>query len=263
MASSYVVFSAECWPVFLEGLGELPLRWLGRISYYVPCATQAVSKVVGYGIILGSFGYKVPQIVAVISRKSADGLSVAAMELDVLVFLTSLGYSLRQELPFSAFGEQAVVLAQNVVLLILAKHFSGGGGGVDARLLGGLVVFVLACVAIATIPVVAVLPLVSVAASVASRVPQIYQNQTHRTTGVLSSATVLLNVLGALARVFTTLNEAKYDPIMLASYTTSFLLSAILLLQLLAFRHNNSDAHHPATTTTTATATKKTDKKSD
>ena len=44
-----------------------------------------------------------------------------------------------------------------------------------------------------------------------------------------------------MARVFTTLNDA-YDPVMLFSYTISFLLSSILLLQLILYRRLTKQA---------------------
>ena len=193
------IFTAECWSVFVEGLDELFVRWdvisiLKRLDYYKPCALKVVSKVLGYAIILGSFGYKVPQILAVVQSRSATGLSLAAMELDVFVFLAALGYSLRQDLPISAYGEQATVLFQNIILLLLARYYRGSF--FDARFAAGVVALAASCAAIAALPetFLSALPLVTVAASVASRVPQLLANFQQGHTGQLSTITVALNV---------------------------------------------------------------------
>ena len=190
------IFSPECWSVFVEGVTEVftsPGSVLGRIDYYEPCALKVISKVLGFLIILGSFGFKLPQIFAVVSAKSAKGLSFTAMELDIFVFLASLGFSLRRKLPASAFGEQATVLAQNIALLLFARYYAKTIG---LRLLLTAVAFLGACATIFYLPeqFVPFLPVIAVVASVASRLPQIFANYHQKHTGRLSTVTVALNV---------------------------------------------------------------------
>mmetsp|Transcript_23489 Transcript_23489/g.30525 ORF Transcript_23489/g.30525 Transcript_23489/m.30525 type:complete len:261 (+) Transcript_23489:79-861(+) len=234
------IFSEECWKVFVEGLNQLFLQLdvvgvLDRFSYYKPCALSVISKILGYVIIIGSFGFKVPQILKVMDSHSTAGLSLASMEMDVFVYIASLGYSLRQRLPISAYGEQAVVLLQNLILVAQAWIFDAPASFL--RLLAFLFATILSSIAIYLQPstTLPLLPMIAVAASVCSRVPQISTNYFQGHTGLLSPITVALNVFGALARVFTTLSEA-YDPVMLFSYSISFILSATLMAQLIYHR---------------------------
>ena len=52
------IMSEECWPVFMDGVNTcLALDAPGvvrKVGYYKPCALSVLSKVLGYGIILGS-----------------------------------------------------------------------------------------------------------------------------------------------------------------------------------------------------------------
>lgn len=119
-----------CFDVFMEGVEQLFWRLdvvgvARRYDYYLPCAIEIVSKVLGYCVVAGSLGYKLPQISTVYKSQSAHGLSAAAFELDVIVFTASLGYSVRSRLPLSEYGEQGIVLAQNLVLVVLVWHFNG------------------------------------------------------------------------------------------------------------------------------------------
>ena len=86
-----LLFTDACWPVFLEGLRQLfveldPVGCLKKLDYYAPCALDAVSKAASLGIVAGAALLKVPQILNVLAAKSAEGLSVLSLELDVLVF---------------------------------------------------------------------------------------------------------------------------------------------------------------------------------
>lgn len=87
------IFTEECWEVFLDGVDQLFLKLdavgvVRQINYYLPCAMNVVSKVLGYAVILGSLGFKLPQISAILKSRSAKGLSLAAFELDAFVFVS-------------------------------------------------------------------------------------------------------------------------------------------------------------------------------
>lgn len=235
------VFTRECWDVFLDGVDQLLLQFdavgvLRRRDYYLPCALQVLSKALGYLIILGSLGFKLPQISAIWRSRSAEGLSPASFELDVLVYTASLGYSVRNHFPFSEFGEQAVVLAQNLLLLGLVWLFAEVSRARRA-LAASLLMAAVGLVAALPPRLLFVLPNVALIASFSSRLPQIAANQKQRHTGQLATSTSALNVAGALARVLTTLAGSR-DPVMLFSYATSFVLNATLLAQIFLFRAN-------------------------
>jgi mannose-P-dolichol utilization defect protein 1 len=67
-----------------------------------------ISEGLGFGIVLGSTMVKMPQILAVVHAKSADGLSPLAFELETLGLAIAATYGTLNKLAFSAYGESAV-----------------------------------------------------------------------------------------------------------------------------------------------------------
>lgn len=235
------VFTEECWRVFVEGVEQLfvkadPVGVVRRADYYLPCAQLVLSKLLGYVVILGSLGFKVPQMAAIWSSKSAAGLSTTAFELDVLVFLSAVGYSLRMGFPVSAYGEQGVVLVQNAMLVLLVWRFSQAS---PTRVVLGLASCASAGAGIATLPqpLLWTLPAVAIVTNMAARVPQILTNLRQKHTGQLSAVTLLIAVLGSFARVITTLTETG-DPVMLLSYSIGVLLNGTVFAQYLIYSRN-------------------------
>jgi mannose-P-dolichol utilization defect 1 len=68
------------------------------------CIKLAISKVLGIGIIAGSATVKIPQILKLLSSKSASGVSFLSYLLESSAFLIGLAYSYRQGFPFSTYG---------------------------------------------------------------------------------------------------------------------------------------------------------------
>ena len=241
------VFSETCWGVFVEGLRQLfvdldPVGCVRSIDYYLPCALDILSKAASYGIIAGALVLKVPQILAIAGAKSAEGLSALSLELDVLVFVASVAYSYRLGYAFATYGEQVIVLFQNALLVGLAYAYAARpvGAGRPAAAVFALAAAALGC-ARCPAALLWVLPALSIAANVGSRVPQIAANRRQRHTGRLSGATVALNAVGAVVRLLTTLKETA-DPVLLVGFGTSTLLNAALLAQIRAYRANTAAA---------------------
>lgn len=240
-----LLFTDACWPVFLEGLRQLfvqmdPVGCLRKLDYYAPCALDAVSKAASLGIVAGAALLKVPQIMNVLAAKSADGLSVLSLELDVLVFIASIAYSVKLGYAFHSFGEQVLVLIQNVVLCLLAYGLAtprDGRRGLRSAALGAGAV---ALCALTPLAYAWVLSGVSLVANIGSLVPQILANRRRRSTGALSRATCQMRLLGNAARLFTTAVETG-DAVLLAGYGASFLLNGALAWQIRAYAPRKED----------------------
>jgi len=71
-----------------------------------------------------------------------------------------------------------------------------------------------------------------------SRLPQIYANFRQGHTGVLAMPTYALNTVGALARVFTILQELS-DPMVLFGAASGFVQNFLILLQMGLYRKAN------------------------
>ncbi|KAH8650618.1 hypothetical protein BGZ60DRAFT_421444 [Tricladium varicosporioides] len=89
------------------------------------CIKLAISKGLGIGIIAASSIVKVPQILKLLSSKSASGISFLSYLLETSAYLISLAYNYRQGFPFSTYGETSLILVQNVVIAVLVLNYSG------------------------------------------------------------------------------------------------------------------------------------------
>merc|ERR1711916_193752 len=70
--------------------------------------------------------------------------------------------------------------------------------------------------------------------SASSKIPQILSNFSNKSTGTLSVVTCLLNFVGSLARVFTTLQEVN-DALLLGGFVLMTALNGTLFFQILYF----------------------------
>jgi mannose-P-dolichol utilization defect 1 len=95
---------------------------------HAECVKLAVSKGLGIGIIGASSIVKVPQILKLINSQSAEGVSFLSYLLETAAYLISLAYNVRNEFPFSTYGETALILGQNVVISVLVLNYSGQKG---------------------------------------------------------------------------------------------------------------------------------------
>jgi mannose-P-dolichol utilization defect 1 len=165
----------------------------------------------------------------VITSGSARGLSLPAHILETLSYGITLAYSVRNAFPFSTYGENAFLTAQNAIITTLISALSSRSPlqplvvlltlGASAYYLSIASAEMLALFQVATIPL-----------SLASKIPQIAQNARARSTGQLSAFAVFSQLLGSLARLFTTLTEVG-DVRMSAAFGLAFLLNAVLAVQ--------------------------------
>ncbi|KAM4040224.1 solute carrier family 66 member 3 [Anomaloglossus baeobatrachus] len=68
---------------------------------------------------------KFPQILAVMASKSAEGLSLGSLLLEVTGFLVFLRYQMYYDYPMETYLEYPILIAQDVVLLIFILFYSG------------------------------------------------------------------------------------------------------------------------------------------
>ena len=80
---------------------------------------ELAAKVIGYAILTGSIGLKVPQILAILSSKAVEGIEPISFYGEVPLMIMSVVYFYLEGYPFSAFGDTAFILVQNIILVIL------------------------------------------------------------------------------------------------------------------------------------------------
>lgn len=65
-----------------------------------PCMTATLSKGLGIGIIAGSILVKVPQILKILGSKSAEGINIYGVYLELFAITANFAYSCVMGFPF-------------------------------------------------------------------------------------------------------------------------------------------------------------------
>ena len=78
----------------------------------VPCLKYSVSKALGYGI-------KMPQIIKIMKNRDVTGINAVSFYMECAAFLPSIVYNVLKHYPISTYGENVVILAQNIFLVLL------------------------------------------------------------------------------------------------------------------------------------------------
>jgi mannose-P-dolichol utilization defect protein 1 len=146
----------------------------------------------------------------------------------------TLAYSVRNSFPFSTYGENLFLTVQNVLISVLIASMAPVRGSNRTFLvlaLYGISTYVLS---IASDSNLALLQLGTLPLSVASKLPQITQNARARSTGQLSGFAVFSQLLGSLARLFTTMTEVG-DARMGAGFALACALNAVLAYQIISY----------------------------
>merc|ERR1712166_1595737 len=223
----------------------------------VVCLKFTISKALGYAIVLGAVGVKLPQMLNIVKAGTVAGLTSSTYILE-LACCTIFGmYNMRKGFAFSTYGENVFLALQNLVLMYCFTAFPAVKGGEppikdsSQKLmvtLGGLMGY---CAVIAglyfSIPPgtgsPSTLELALVAAPnvliLFARLPQIAANFSNKSTGVLSVVTQSLNTAGCLARVFTTLQEVDDFAILATALAST--LNLIILSQIIFYWSNTAD----------------------
>lgn len=72
---------------------------------------------------------KLPQISAVLAARSARGISLSSLLLELAGFLVFLRYQCYYEYPLLTYLEYPILIAQDIVLLLCVFHFNGNVKG--------------------------------------------------------------------------------------------------------------------------------------
>ena len=100
------------------------------------CLKLAVSKALGIVIIGASSIVKVPQLLKLLNSQSAEGISFLSYLLETTSYLVTLVYNVRNQFPFSTYGEIALISVQNVAISILVLQYSGKASAAVAFVAG-------------------------------------------------------------------------------------------------------------------------------
>ncbi|CAH8843431.1 unnamed protein product [Trichobilharzia szidati] len=197
----------------------------------VLCFKIILSKVLGYGIIVGSSLVKIPQVLKVAKSKNAYGLSILSILLELISFTSVSVYSLANGFPFSSYGEGIFLGIQNFLLAVMAitwTHSRLKAVVFSCIYMAGLAVLLSPALPMSTLVLfhTANLPIM-----LSSKIAQIWTNWCNGSTGQLSAITLCLFALGSTARVFTSIQETG-DRLLVVSCILATVCNYILVGQL-------------------------------
>jgi mannose-P-dolichol utilization defect protein 1 len=169
--------------------------------------------------------------------------------METLAYLITLIYAYRNQFPFSTYGENLFLTIQNVLItLLIIYYFPHPQSHLTTKrapsnrpvvFLGALITFTLTWVLLVLpLPTLQLLQMGTVPISLFSKLPQISENYSNKSTGQLSVFAVVSQILGCAARLFTTLTEVD-DLILLAGFALALVLNVLLGIQIWQYWGND------------------------
>ncbi|XP_058814854.1 mannose-P-dolichol utilization defect 1 protein homolog [Topomyia yanbarensis] len=200
----------------------------------VDCFKALLSKGLGMGIIAGSVLVKVPQISKILANKSAKGINLFSVCLDLFAITIHMSYSFVNGFPFSSWGDTSFLALQTAIIAFLVLMYGGSSAAAFAFsavystityvLMGGLTPLNYLLIAQGfNIPIILL-----------GKFSQAYTNYQNGSTGQLSAVTSFMLLAGSLARIFTSIQETG-DQMMIITYGFSSFANAVIVLQLLYY----------------------------
>lgn len=219
---------------FQKRYGPLQVKLENFEHVSVGCFKSTLSKVLGLGIISGSLLVKIPQIVKILRNKSAEGINVFSVLLDLFAITAMVSYSFISGFPFSSWGDGVFLGLQTLAIAVLVIHFNGNTTQATAFLICYLAILVAIISELTPVNLLWTCQALNIPIVLISKLIQAYTNYTNGNTGQLSAATGFLLFFGSLARIFTSIEETG-DMTMIIMYICSTTANAIIVAQILYY----------------------------
>jgi len=199
------------------------------------CLKLAISKALGLAIVVGSSLVKLPQVLKIAASGSGEGISFTGVLLELVAVTFSGAYSYASGFPFSTYGESVFLALQQSLVGVLVVLFSSGG--LSAGLFGAIYAGAAYAMLQPTLFPVSVLwyaQATNIPMILLGKLIQIMTNFRNGHTGQLSAITSFLLALGAIARIFTSIQETG-DNLVIMTFVLSSLLNSIIALQVILY----------------------------
>lgn len=198
------------------------------------CYRVILAKLFGYAIVFTSALVKLPQIYVIAAERSVEGLSLAAISLELLAITFFSSYPVYMGYPFSSWGEAALLLVQ-VYIIATAVIYFRHGVALASTFASLYIVFIWLLMGGRTpLVVLEVLQGFTMTTNTVSMAIVTYSNYLQQHTGQLSAVTTFLILAGAVVRIFTTIIET-HDMILLLMSLTTALGNALIAAQLVYY----------------------------
>ncbi|CAB9504143.1 Mannose-P-dolichol utilization defect 1 protein [Seminavis robusta] len=194
------------------------------------CLSVAASRILGIGIIVAACFNKAPTLMNMLEAQSAEGFSPMSLYTEVFYYINSSIYSVQLGYPFTAYGENLVLLIQTMVQVVLMWKFSKTSPREQAiaTLLG--VVYSAACCFLPQ-GYRYLLHAMNDVIIIYSGGLQVMETYRVKHTGAQSIVTTSMNLAGELLRIFTTFEEAQGDWNMILNFAFCASISVMMFSQ--------------------------------
>lgn len=197
----------------------------------VDCLSMIASKGLGYAILAGSILLRVPQILKILTANSVEGLSFTSEILMIASIFSTMSYGYFKQFPISTYGDSYALFIQTAIILLLVLLYQKK----RCTAIISLVTMSAACYLMYAkmIPesVIIGLNASGLVLAVVSKMNQVIMNFRNSSTGVLSAFQLILQFLGCVARIFTSVKETG-DMQMIVSYAVTSAVNGLLVVQL-------------------------------
>ncbi|XP_046557551.1 mannose-P-dolichol utilization defect 1 protein-like [Haliotis rubra] len=199
-----------------------------------PCLKIAISKCLGFAIIAGSCIVKVPQVVKILGARSGEGINLYSITCEIIAISSTWAYGYALKFPFSAYGEAVFLAFQTALIAMLVLFYNGNTpvAIIYVTVYAFSMIYLLS--PMAPMPLLSMLQAANSLIIAISKIIQAAANYRNSSTGQLSAVTVTMLFLGALARIFTSIQETG-DFLVICSYVVSSLFNGIILFQILYY----------------------------
>nr|CCC91498.1 conserved hypothetical protein [Trypanosoma congolense IL3000] len=215
-----------------------PLVSGSELNEFEVFVRHMIATVVPYGIVFGSVLLKLPQIMKILQQRSADGISMSSLGIELISCVITASWGISQSLMFKDYGESVLIMIEMFLLVILA-------GCLQRKFVLTVALFTVAASALGFMSIGRLprdvheqLLRLQVLFAFSSRVPQITMNFRNKSTGQLSALTFFLAVAGATSRLLTTFHNVPLDKgrdIMLAQFVVVIFLNLIIVAQCIMY----------------------------
>ena len=206
----------------------------------VVCLKMIISKGLGYAILAGSVLLRVPQILKIVSAQSGEGISVLSEILMILAGFGTMAYGYFKQFPIAAYGDIYFLYIQEIIILFLILFY-------QKRVFNALatVAIIGAMTSLLFLnmldeKIILLLNGLSLFLSVTSKMIQAFSNYQASSTGNLSAITLVLQFLGCVARIFTSIQETG-DSYLIITYVGVSLANFVLVLQLMYYWNSDKN----------------------
>jgi mannose-P-dolichol utilization defect protein 1 len=194
--------------------------------------STVIAQYLGYFIGTFSLLLYTPIAVRLARQRTAEGLVVSTWWLKLSSYMASDIYAFKHGYPISTYVETLIITFEAAVVLGLVVYFQRRADEKCLSLVAAFVTTSLYLLYAAPPQIVALGQGASAILNTGALIPQFLLNNKRQKAGDYSPVTAGLAATGCLVRVFTTIQLADSDALLLASFSLAFVLNSALFGQI-------------------------------